>query len=337
MRRMGGLKRHLPVTFVTMVVGALAIAGVPPLAGFFSKDEILFRTFASGRLILWTIGIVTSLLTATYMFRLVYLAFHGGRRHEAPPPHPEEEEPAAQHVSGHAAPAAAPSHATSGIPDSGHGHAPHLHDAPPAMALVLIVLAVGSTVAGFIGVPHTLGGSNRIEAFLDPSFHARRTVSGEFGAPESRSPEGVGAVSASPEPAAGAAEEPDRRTELLLMGLSSGVAVAGILIAAYFFYWNRVAADALARRMRGIYALLLNKYYVDEIYDAVIVQPIKQGSIALWRGFDAAVIDGSVNGVGAVVRGSSALLRRLQTGSIRAYAASLFLGVVMILGWYLSR
>jgi NADH-quinone oxidoreductase subunit L len=118
LRNMGGLKRALPITYWTFLIGAIAIAGVPPLAGFFSKDEILFRTFSSGRLLLWTIGIITSLLTATYMFRLVYLAFHGERRREAPPQHPEEEEPAAHHAG--ASPAPALSHSGSRIPDPGH-------------------------------------------------------------------------------------------------------------------------------------------------------------------------------------------------------------------------
>jgi NADH-quinone oxidoreductase subunit L len=205
------------------------------------------------------------------------------------------------------------------------------------MALVLIVLAVGSVVAGFVGVPHALGGSNRLEAFLEPSFEAHRTVAGEFGPSASRAPElRVGAA----EPQAGHAAESaagDEKTELMLMALSSGIALAGIGIASYFWLRNRASAAAMARRFRAVYTLLLNKYYVDEIYDAVIVQPIKQMSVALWKGFDVGVIDGAVNGVGGTVRATSGVLRRLQTGSIRAYAASLFLGVVVILGWYLSR
>src|SRR5919198_797681 len=149
LRNMGGLKKYLPITYWTFLIGALAIAGIPLLSGFFSKDEILFRTFTSANpaaKLLWTVGILTSLLTATYMFRLVFLAFHGERRHDTPaaPAHPEEEEPAA-----HAAAAnpAAP-HA------AGHGHAGHVHDAPPSMTIPLIVLALGSIVAGYVGVPH---------------------------------------------------------------------------------------------------------------------------------------------------------------------------------------
>jgi NADH-quinone oxidoreductase subunit L len=124
----------------------------------------------------------------------------------------------------------------------------------------------------------------------------------------------------------------------MLMALSSGIAVAGIGLAYFFWIRNRKAAASLARSATPVYALLLNKYYVDEIYNAVVVQPIKQiSSVVLWRGADAALIDGTVNGVGSAVRAGSDSLRRLQSGSIRAYAGSLFLGVVIILGWYLLR
>jgi len=326
LRNMGGLKKALPITYWTFLIGAIAIAGVPPLAGFFSKDEILFRTFSSGHMLLWSIGIVTSLLTAIYMFRIVFLAFHGERRHEAPPAHPEEEEPAAHGAAG--------VHAASHVPDTAHrhGHGDHLHDAPPAMALALIVLAIGSVVAGFVGVPHALGGSNEIEGFLAPSFEAHRTAVGEFGSTESRQPQ----TAATPEEHHEAPS--NQQTELMLMALSSGVALAGIGIAAYFFRKNRRAADAMENSLRPVHTLLLNKYYVDDIYDAIVVQPITQiSTLALWKGVDVTVIDGAVNGVGELVRGTSTVLRRLQTGRLRTYAASLLLGVVVILGWYLSR
>src|SRR3954464_7014656 len=178
-RNMGGLRKGLPITYWTFLIGAIAIAGVPPLAGFFSKDEILWRTFASGHRLLWIIGLVTSFLTAIYMFRLVFLTFHGERRHDAPaaPAHPEEEEPAAHHQPGQHD---AHGHAT-------HGHAGHLHDAPPAMALALIVLAIGSVFAGLVGIPHAIGGGNRIEAFLEPAFEAHAMApTNEFQVSEGR-------------------------------------------------------------------------------------------------------------------------------------------------------
>lgn len=333
-RNMGGLRKGLPITYWTFLIGAIAIAGVPPLAGFFSKDEILWKTFSGGHRIMWIIGLVTSFLTATYMFRLVFLTFHGQRRHDAPaaPAHPEEAEPAAHPPSppvGHAA-SAGHGHAQ----DHEHGHGTHLHDAPAPMAFALIVLAVGSVFAGLVGIPHALGGGNRIEAFLEPSFEAHAMAP----ATEFQVTEGRRGGAAPAEPAHETPEEDHGNTELMLMALSSGIAVAGIGLA--FFFWLRTpyGADGLAKAARPIHTLLLNKYYVDEVYNAVFVQPIKQiSTFVLWKGADAGLIDGTVNGVGALVRGTSGGIRRLQTGSVRAYAASLFLGVVLILGWYLMR
>src|SRR5262245_2966490 len=295
LRHMGGLKKELPITYWTFLIGSLAIAGVPGLAGFFSKDEILAKSYESGHTILWGIGLLTAFLTATYMFRLVFLAFHGERRSPAASPqHPEEEEPAAHRGGSAHAPQHAPVH---------HGNGGHLHDAPPAMALALIVLAIGSVFAGYIG----LGG--RFEHFLEPSF-APQTVH----------------------------EVADAGAETTLMILSVVAAFAGIGVATFYFLKNRRAAAAIASRFSGVYRVLLNKYYVDEIYDAAVVQPIRIVSEdGLWKVVDARVIDGAVNGAGDIVGGSSELLRRLQTGSVRAYAASLFVGVVLILGYYLWR
>jgi len=298
LRRMGGLKNELPITYWTFLIGALAIAGVPGLAGFFSKDEILARSFESGHTILWAIGLLTALLTATYMFRVVFLAFHGERRPQAATPeHPEEQEPPAEHP--------APEHLAPHPAPSTQHHAPggHLHDAPPAMAIALIVLAIGSVFAGYVGI----GG--RFEHFLEPSF-APQTVH----------------------------EVADTSAEMTLMILSVVAALGGIGLATYYFLKSRRAAAAVAARFAGVYRMLLNKYYVDEIYDAAIVQPIRIASEdGLWKVVDVRVIDGAVNGAGDIVGGSSELLRRLQTGSVRAYAASLFVGVVLILGYYLWR
>ena len=337
LRNMGGLRKHLPITYWTFLIGALAIAGVPFLSGFFSKDEILYRTFTSDnefRLLLWAIGMVTSLLTATYMFRLVFLAFHGERRVAARhPAHPEEEEPAA-HVD------VAQPHGSHG---GAHGHAHAPHDAPPSMAMPLIVLAIGSVFAGYIGVPHALGGSNRIERFLEPSFEVSesgRGVETALAGASVRAAAGLGTVALQEtEPAhTEDAEAHGAATELMLMAISSGVAIAGIAIAMFFWLRNPEAADAMSRRMRGLHTLLSHKYYVDEVYDAAVVQPIKLLSTGgLWKGVDAGAIDGAVNGVGQTVRGASNGLRRAQTGSVRTYAAFLFLGVVLILGWSLSR
>ena len=276
LRHMGGLKDELPVTYWTFLIGAVAIAGVPGLAGFFSKDEILFRAFSGGHTILWLVGLVTSLLTAVYMFRLVFMAFFGAR-------HPRD--------------------------GGGHGQHEHVHDAPPPMALALVVLAAGSVVAGYVGLPEVLGGGDWFARFLEPSFHVERH--------EAATQAGL---------------------ELTLMAVSSGVAIAGIGIAVYFFLRSRSAADALAARFAGAHRLLSNKYYVDEVYDATLVQPIRIASEdGLWKIVDVKVIDGAVNGVARLVGALGDGMRLVQTGSVRAYAASLFFGAVAILGYYLWR
>ena len=306
LRRMGGLKQELPLTYWTFLTGTLAIAGVPLLSGFFSKDEILGKTFASGHTVLWAIALLTAFLTATYMFRLLYLAFFGERR---------------------AAPEAA-----HGPDDHGHGAGAssrhHLHDAPPAMAIVLVVLAIGSVLAGYVGVPESLGGGNRLEHFLEPSFQAptMATIEGALAVTTPAVGPEHGEASASP------------ATEMALMGASVAAALAGIGLASFIYLKRPRVADALAERLNGLYRMLLGKYFVDEIYDALFVQPIKRVStLFLWRGVDAGLIDGTVNSVGFAVRGSSAVLRRLQTGSVRAYAMSFFVGVVAIVGYFLWR
>jgi NADH-quinone oxidoreductase subunit L len=332
-RNMGGLKNELPITFYTFLIASIAIAGVPGLAGFFSKDEILYETFKEGHTILWVIGIVTSLLTATYMFRLVFLTFLGQRRHDAPAPveaahddHGHPPSPAFASGSGAAGPhagfgaASADTHAAHGHDhgdDAGHGHAGRLHDAPPAMALALIVLAIGSVVAGYIGLPHALGGHNALGEWLAPAFHAANVPD------------------AAREAAEGAAGE-GGSLELTLMFVSSVIAIIGVAIAWFIWNMRRDIAASMARTFSGLHRLLLNKYYVDELYDAAIVHPIhvisEQG---LWRGADVKLIDGAVNGAAAVVDMGALVLRRLQSGSVRTYAGSVIVGVVVILGYYL--
>ena len=287
---MGGLKKELPVTYWTFLIGALAIAGVPGLAGFFSKDEILYRTFAAGHPALWAVGAITSLMTAFYMFRLVFLAFHGERR-------------------GTRAHAPHDSHA----PHDPHGpHAPHLHDAPRAMAVPLIVLAAGSVLAGYLNVPAALGGGAFLEHFLEPSLH-------------------VPAVAGAHE----AAEHGSHAVETMLMLVSSLIAIAGIAIAAFCYLKRPSIPDSLAARFPGVYQFLVNKGYIDELYDTVVVQPVKSLSEhVLWKA-DARVIDGAVNGTAQIVAESGALVRQIQTGSLRMYAVSVLFGAVMVVGYYL--
>jgi NADH-quinone oxidoreductase subunit L len=197
------------------------------------------------------------------------------------------------------------------------------------MALALIVLAVGSVLAGYVGIPHALGGHNQLGAWLAPSFQAPAA------------PELAGGAGAFPE--AEAADEAELTAEeaaleLTLMGVSSAIAITGILVAAFIWLRRRDIADALARRFSGVHRTLLNKYYVDEVYDATVVTPIHVISReGLWQGLDVRVVDGAVNGAGAIVAAGSTVLRRLQTGSVRTYASSMFIGVIVILGYYLWR
>jgi NADH-quinone oxidoreductase subunit L len=299
LRKMGGLKHDLPITYWTFLAGALAIAGVPGLAGFFSKDEILFRTFAGGHRVLWLVGTVTSFLTAVYMFRMVFMAFHGRR-------HVEADEGSA-----------ITSHQTDVESPEAHRQV-HLHDAPPSMAVPLVVLAFGSIVAGYLGVPEILHGANRIEHFLAPSFEA---------------PSVGDTVSAQ------AAMEPGNGSlELVLMIVASILALAGIALATQFYLKRPGMAARVAARFPGLYRFLLNKGYVDEIYDEVIVQPVKAlAEGPLWRGLDVTVIDGAVNGIGTIVIETGGSVRKVQTGSMRAYAVSVLVGVVTIIGYYVWR
>ena len=286
-RNMGGLKKQLPITYWTFLIGTIAIAGVPLFSGFFSKDEILWKTFAGHHYGIYAVGVLTSLLTAIYMFRLTFLTFHGARRNDAP--------------------SGASTHHTHDSHSTHDTH--HLHDAPPAMAIPLIILAIGSIVAGYIGVPHALGGHNWLHGVLDPVF-----TSGVHAAAEAHE---------------------DTRMELILMGVSTAVAFLGIAIAAVLFLKRPRKANL---HPAGIQKILVNKYYVDELYDMVVVRPIHAlSSAVLWKGFDVRVIDGAVNGAGTVIRAGSGALRRAQTGSVRTYAMALFAGVVAMVGYYLWR
>ena len=315
MRRMGGLRQHLPVTFVTMCIGAVAIAGIPPLSGFFSKDEILYRTFLHSKL-LWGIGVVTAAMTAFYMFRLINMTFFG--RYRGPEPD-------------------AAGHGPGDGDAAGHAHAWHgPHESPRLMTGPLVVLAVGAVFAGFLGVPAALGGNNMIEHFLEPSFTAGAAAH------------------------AGEVHHISHTAELGLMALSVLIAVGGILFACRNYVWRPAAADRLAARLAGTHRLLTNKYYVDELYDATVVNGTMSGARNLWR-FDGAVVDGAVNGAGWTTRASSVVshvldkyvvdglvnlvgwicregsygFRRVQTGLIQNYAFATLVGVFAFVTWFL--
>ncbi len=297
MRRMGGLKAHLPTTYRTFVVGAAAISGAPLLSGFFSKDQILAAAFERSSL-LWVVALVTAGLTACYMFRAVFMTFHGGFR---------------------------------GSHDQEH----HLHESPPVMTLPLVVLAVGAILAGWVGIPFAR--LNLFGRFLEPVIahlgeHAEHRASLPL--------------------------------ELALMAASVAVAAAGFLLARRFFGGDRglQGGEAWAARFPALHRLLVNKYWVDEAYDATVVSAtwgsarglfafdsrfidgvLVNGSrhltvaISLLSGFfDKYFVDGAVNLVGTGLKAGSRAFRALQTGLVSQYGLVLALGLAVLLGFYVA-
>lgn len=309
MRKMGGLKKYMPLTFATMLVGWLAISGVPLLSGFFSKDEILYRSFVAEGLpdswakILWFVGAITALVTAVYMTRLMVLTFWG-ERFTAPEP-------------------ALEAHST-----SGEHHAGPPHESPRSMVLPLIVLAAGAVFAGYLGVPEGLPGGalpNYFERLLKPSIASPHMKEAKEPVREHREPS-VPEFSLMPE----IVEPPANHSlELTLTGVSITIALAGIAIGWVWF--NRKPLWEPPR-------LLEEKYYVDEVYDAAIVQPIKQGSInVLWKFIDVHVIDGAVNGAGHLASLLGTGLRYLQSGLARSYVAVLVFGALLLIAYFVIR
>jgi NADH-quinone oxidoreductase subunit L len=315
MRRMGGLKEKLPWTHRTMLIGCLAIAGVPLLAGFFSKDEILWSAFkigGYGRWV-WGMGFAVAALTAFYMFRLYHMTFSGTFR---------------------------------GTPEQEH----HLHESPTSMVFPLQVLAVGSIVAGFLGVPALLGGPigfpNWFEHYLEPVFepahHALREVF--------------------------AAGVPGHDVEWMLMGASVAIAFVGIGVAWAFYRKHPEIPERLAGSLAGLHRLLLNKYYVDELYGKIFVRGLALGGGQTLHGVDRYVVDGGdgevrgglgVNGVAwatrdvvarvsnlwdryvvdglvnftaAVFDNFSYVFRAVQNGLVQSYALAMLIGIFLIIG-----
>ena len=202
-------------------------------------------------------------------------------------------------------------------------------------AFALLLIGIHWAEAGPLYGATGSNGANGELVILDPASGAVLTDVGPLVDVNSSAPYAITGIAFGILPAAG---EDDAGVELMLMAVSSAIALIGIGLAAYIWLKRREIADKAAATFPGLYRLLLNKYYVDEVYDAAIVQPIRIVSQeALWRGIDVHVIDGAVNGVATIVDGWSSLLRRLQSGSVRAYAGSLFIGVVLILGYYLWR
>jgi NADH-quinone oxidoreductase subunit L len=324
MRHMGGLRKLIPWTFGTMTVATIAIAGIPPLAGFFSKDEILWQTFSSKafssvagselNIVLWLLGIITAFMTSFYMFRLWFMTFFGERRESASPSH----DPA--HASPHGT---GDDHDPS--QDHAHGHG-GVHESPWSMLGPLVILAVLATIGGWVGVPHVLGGSNHFESFMRPVIEHEAAAPATHNTPNPEAPNPAQAGTAEP--------HGDTGTELALTGVSVLTALSGFGLAYLFYYKRRELPDQIAARMHGLYQTVLNKYYVDEIYNAIVVRPLMWFSTkVLWRTVDVAIIDGTVNHVAADTRSISDRTRRMQSGNVRSYAGWVAAGAAAVLAF----
>ena len=269
MRKMGGLKSYIPWTFLTMGIATLAIAGIPPLAGFWSKDEILWKAYQVSP-VYWGIGVITAFITSFYMFRLLYMTFFGDYR---------------------------------GAQVDAHGHGSHghgePHESPMVMLVPLMILAVLSLVGGFVGW------GNHFEHFLTPVF----------GAPE-------------------AAETAGRSTELLLMGVSVGVALFGWWLAYVLYCKRPELPQKIADSLGSFYQTVAHKYYIDELYAALFVKPLIDGSTRiLWQDVDRKVIDAAVNDAGDGARHVSDDVRHMQSGNIRSYAGWIAAGSAVVIAF----
>ena len=341
MRRMGGLKKYMPITFATMLTGWLAICGIPIFSGFFSKDEILWKTWSThspaiphnwGK-VLWIVGAITAAVTAVYMTRLMVMTFWGSERFREGDSHAAGD--------GH-------NDATGHGDDREDEHAKHggviePHESPWTMTVPLIVLAILSTLGGLVGVPYALSGGkipNYFEHTLEPVI--AKVQANDTNAPGTSEPpkllspapqqiDGAPPIttleSSTSATAADASHSPEEvRNERLFTGISILIALTGIGLG-----WTVFKKRPLLQMPR----ILENKYYVDEIYETAIINPIHVGSReGFWKLFDLAVIDGIVNGLGRSVTQIAAVVRYLQTGFVRSYAAVILFGALVVIGYF---
>ena len=339
MRKMGGLRKYMPVTFWVMLIATMAIAGIPLLSGFFSKDEILWQAFSSphGHWVLWLVGITTAFITSFYMFRLIFMTFFGEYRGAMGKEHVTHEAEHAGHT--HSVPMGGQktvAHALKTAEDHGHGHHGAPHESPWVMLAPLVVLAVLSVIGGYVGVPHALGGANRFHEFLAPVMQnvgATETAPhGEHGAEATQVPARHGEAAAVHE--AATAGHADTSMELALTGVSVLVAFAGLGLAWLLYVKRRDLPARIAHSLGGVYRAVLNKYYVDEIYQAVIINPLVTGSTkVLWKGIDAGLIDGTINETASGAQDVSDALRRQQSGNIRSYAGWVAAGAALVIAY----
>jgi NADH-quinone oxidoreductase subunit L len=303
MRKMGGLRKKIPWTFWTMSAGTFAIAGFWPLAGFFSKDAILYQAYTSpyGSRIYWAIGLLTAFLTSFYMFRQWFMTFFGEYRGDAGHGHDDH------------APASA---------GDGHGHG-GVHESPAVMLVPLAILAILSVVGGWMG-------SERFDKFLAPVFHPAATVSAAASMPDE--------PTAATLPVERAKQEP---SETFLAIVSVGVALCGFLLAWFLYHQRPELPERIATSFSSLYQAVLNKYWIDELYAWIFVKPlIAISSIIFWRGIDQGVIDGTVDGSAATARELSDEVRQMQSGNVRSYAGWVAVGataVIVYMVWVGTR
>ncbi|NWG02675.1 MAG: NADH-quinone oxidoreductase subunit L [Syntrophaceae bacterium] len=293
MRKMGALRTKIPITFWTFFIATLAIAGIPGLSGFFSKDEILWQAFSSshGHFLLWLVAAIAAGMTAFYMFRALFMTFFGQSRVD-------------EHV------------------------AHHIHESPKIMTVPLMILAVLSVIGGYIGIPHVLGGANHIHEFLAPVLGG--------GAESGKAHAGMAIVSQA-WASAGEGGGHSAALELLMMAISVIIALIGIGTAYLFYIKNPALPKMLAERWKGLYKLVFNKYYVDELYEILFIKSLKGLGIGLWRGFDDFVIDGLINGVAYLIGWISGGVRKIQTGVVQNYAFSIIIGGIVLAAYYIVR
>jgi NADH-quinone oxidoreductase subunit L len=311
MRKMGGLWRKIPWTWATMLIATFAIAGIPPFAGFFSKDEILWRAYQVSW-IYWLVGLVTAFLTSFYMFRLMYMTFSGEYRGEAENSHGHNEH-AHDSRTGVSAP-------------HGHGHG-WIHESPAIMLVPLVILAVLSLVGGWVGVPGSLGGGNHFDKFLGPVFrsstpamNSEHVQPGETAPPE-QTTEGT-------EPKTG------HSTEIMFTGISVGAGLLGLSFAWLLYGRRTELPDRIAASIHGLYSAVAHKYWIDELYAWLFVRPlIAISGIVFWRGIDQGVIDAALNGSADGARELSDEVRHMQSGNLRSYAGWIAVGAAAMIAY----
>jgi NADH-quinone oxidoreductase subunit L len=305
MRKMGGLRKKIPWTFWTMFIATCAIAGIPGLSGFFSKDEILWRAYQASW-IYWLVGVVTAFITSFYMFRLLFMTFFGEYRGAARASHGHDDS-----RTGVSAP---------------HGHG-GIHESPWVMLAPLVILAVLSSAGGWIGIPGSLAGGNHFDKFLAPVFraaipsvNAEHAQAGENAPPEKET-EGA-------EPKAGAS------TELMFTGISVAAGLLGLFLAWLLYLGRPELPDRIAASLHSLYSAVANKYWIDELYAWILVKPlIAISGIVFWRGIDQGVIDATLDGSADGARDLSDQMRHMQSGNVRSYAGWVAIGATAVIAY----